>query len=483
MKRSARQKKQARNHIEHGRDEMNLVEFPYFTLSKRSSKHSNTLEFEDHYSDSKETVHRRVTIAGDPKYGLPTAREEELMLALLAVSKSFNNFRDPRVEFSQIELLETLGWGSEGKDYKRLERSFYTLNGARYRVNGWRDNRDKVFTKKGAFSLIGDFELNDSRKKKSAKPSDSASAMSYFVWGHVMFESFRSGYIKKLDLDLVRRLDLTASKRLFRYLDKYFHPPKVTELRFDLRELACKRIGVRKNADLTDIRRELEPAISELEQIGQIEIVTWPERVQKIRSGKYEITFRLQQSPAVSEAERKKDALIELLHARGVAKSGKTAAAVLVATCPGGHGQVESVIELYDENARLGKMVGPGFLVEGIRSKEGYSKPSPKSTTSKITECRPKANVEFSGADLTDRVHKLMQHWQQLSFLDRVQFETNAQLAASPMLRNRFRENTGESCCPHSLISIGRNGDRRRQLEFRDLILLHHFESATSTNS
>ena len=89
-----------------GRDEMNLVEFAYFTLSKRAPKNIYQIEFCDEQNSHGERVKRHVRIQGDPRYGLPTAREEELLLELLRIGKHFNDFRDPRVEFYQAELLD-----------------------------------------------------------------------------------------------------------------------------------------------------------------------------------------------------------------------------------------------------------------------------------------------------------------------------------------------------------------------------------------
>ena len=59
-----------------GRDEMNLVEFPFATLSERSGE-SKVLEFQvDEYDRvAGKPVIRKLTVTGDAKYGLPTAKD------------------------------------------------------------------------------------------------------------------------------------------------------------------------------------------------------------------------------------------------------------------------------------------------------------------------------------------------------------------------------------------------------------------------
>lgn len=371
QKRSPRRQK---DKLGDSRDEMNLVEFSYFTLSKRAPRGVAAIEFTDELCHAGERVRRTVSIAGDPKYGLPTAREEEVVLALLALSKD-EEFLCPRVEFSQAELLSLLGWGQASSAYKRLERSFFTLNGTRYRVEGWRDNKEKIYTTKGAFSLIGDFELCDSRRRVGVGSRKQRfvrdRTTSFVYWGPVLFESFQSGYIKKLDFAAVRSLRHTAAKRLYRYLDKYFNPPAVAKLCFDLNELAYLRVGIRQSADHAVIRRELEPAIAELETLGFIEPAPWKTRCRKVKAGVYELSFEYQakrQSTKPESAEIEKF-LVECGVEPGFGRA--TYAGNLVRDFP--VQKVRRCIEHWrQENSRLSatgdKLLTPGYLIASIQS-------------------------------------------------------------------------------------------------------------------
>ena len=64
-----------------GRDEMNLVEFPFATLSERTGG-VNILEFQRETYDRVigKPVTRKLTVTGDAKYGLPTAKDEDCLL-------------------------------------------------------------------------------------------------------------------------------------------------------------------------------------------------------------------------------------------------------------------------------------------------------------------------------------------------------------------------------------------------------------------
>ena len=72
-----------------GRDELNLAEFPLSLISKRSDQDTKVLVFEDKIwdSESRTMVTRKVTISGSADCGLPNAADEEVLLALIQITK------------------------------------------------------------------------------------------------------------------------------------------------------------------------------------------------------------------------------------------------------------------------------------------------------------------------------------------------------------------------------------------------------------
>src|SRR3954466_8199685 len=99
-----------------GRDELNLAEFPIALLADRVPKGQKTLYFED--------KHGRLTVTGSDAYGLPTAIDTDVIVALIYLPKQRNDFRDVKVNFSRYELINLLNWHDEGGSYKRLDQSF-----------------------------------------------------------------------------------------------------------------------------------------------------------------------------------------------------------------------------------------------------------------------------------------------------------------------------------------------------------------------
>ena len=275
-----------------GRDEMNLVEFPFATLSERSGE-SKVLEFQvDEYDRvAGKPVIRKLTVTGDAKYGLPTAKDEEVYLALLQVTKLHSDFSDPKVYFTRSELIKLMGWKNRDWSYHRIATALYRLTGVRlFYENAWRDNTKKRFRSQGGFGLLDSFEIRDGRIR--SPDGDETLRLSEFRWNSVIFESFQSGYLKKLDYSKVRELGAIA-RRMYRYLDKHFHPPHRTTLTPNLKVFAFEHVGVSRKNDAAQIRRTLTKPIEEL--VKHQFILPCRERFRKVpgQRGEWEVEFSL----------------------------------------------------------------------------------------------------------------------------------------------------------------------------------------------
>jgi hypothetical protein len=260
-----------------GRDEMNLAEFPITLLTDRVPKDQKEAVYQDEIYDERTglTLSRKLTISAG-NHGLTTAIDDEVILALIQITKNRNNFIDKKVTFSRHELIQLLDWPRTGASYERILLSLkrWTSVFLQYE-NAWRDNKTKTWISAG-FHIIDNYEITDSRltdEQLDLLPS-------YIIWNKVIFESFQAGYLKPLDYDLCMGLSNSTAKRMYRFLDKRFHhKPDWT---FDLKELAHEHIGLGRNYEgPAHLKRNLQPAIEELEEIGFLEPLPLTERFQK----------------------------------------------------------------------------------------------------------------------------------------------------------------------------------------------------------
>lgn len=240
------------------RDEMNLCEFPISILATRANPNLKTLTFQDQVLVQGKSVKRSWIITGADKFGLPTSSDEEILLGLLklTVESGLNN---RRVYFTRYELLKTLKWSIEGRNYTRLQKGLDRLAGVRIKAtNAFYDNIDKIHCTK-LFGILDSYEI----VSKSGKEQQT----SFFEWSEVLFTSFQSGFIKKMDLDYYLSLSSAISRRLFRYLDKHFwyrNKVAVNTLNF-----AHEKIGISRNFKYASaLKQQLTPALEELKATG-----------------------------------------------------------------------------------------------------------------------------------------------------------------------------------------------------------------------
>ena len=117
------------------KDEMNLAEFPLCSLSHRLKPEVKTLRFEDRTWDKgrNEWITRQLTVTGSNAHGLPTEKDDEVLLGLIQLTR-LRGFADRKVFFTRHELIRVLGWRDDSKSYARVEAS----------LNRWTDRKSVV---------------------------------------------------------------------------------------------------------------------------------------------------------------------------------------------------------------------------------------------------------------------------------------------------------------------------------------------------
>ena len=354
-----------------GKDEMNLAEFPMTSLSDRPAIGETSLRFEDQIYDDrkKKLITRKRIIEGSKEYGLPTATDDSVILALIQLTKLKNGFAAREVEFTRHELINLLSWPNKGQSYDRIAQSLHRLAGVTYHFeNSWWDNRRKTWTTK-IFGIIDTVELNDSRE------TDGQGGLfpSHIVWNQIILDSFQAGYLRSLDFQLCMSLKHAISMRIYRFMGKRFHLKP--EWSFDLKDFAYEHIGLSRTYEGgTQIARKLQPALTELESVGFLEPLTETKRFLK-KGREWSIRF-VQKTAALpapaNGSEPEPPALAAELTNRGVTKA---TAAELVQNHPAEYLQLK--MDVFDwlmekQDKRVGKNPA-GYLVKSIN--DDYAAP------------------------------------------------------------------------------------------------------------
>jgi hypothetical protein len=224
-----------------GHDEMNFAEFPLVLLAKRAPAGQQSTEYQNDYTDAKgKVITRKVTISGAGKYGLPTAQDEDVLIALMYLTlldkeklhhKDKAGASDPAdqrtIHFTRPQLFQILGWADTGDNYDRLKKSLRRWKGVTIIYENWASltaTGERHGTDETGFSLLDNYDLADSRRRPKGASAPTLPlpelrqqrAPCSIPWNETPYASFQSGYLKSLDLDRFFRLPTAAAKRAFR---------------------------------------------------------------------------------------------------------------------------------------------------------------------------------------------------------------------------------------------------------------------------
>lgn len=245
-----------------GRDEMNLVELAFGPITAGGS---NTLDISRTVFDPllKRQVTRQTIITGSDAFGLPRPIDDQVLVGMKALTYE-SGFADRKVRFSRYQLCRTIGWPTDGRAYRRIEDSLNRIAGTTLQFkDAWYDKGDSEFKSK-TFHLIDDLELCSrdrlERTRKAAMRVDQP--LCHIVWNEAVWKSFDDGFIRKLDMNLFRRIASGRRRevpiRLYRILDKRFY--KSSTVRLDLKRLAVGTLGLSARYAPSQMRRIIDRA-------------------------------------------------------------------------------------------------------------------------------------------------------------------------------------------------------------------------------
>lgn len=272
-----------------GRDEMNLIEFPFGPITVGTAK---SFEVEHPVIDQKlkRLVNRKLLITGSDAFGLPKPIDDQVLMGMKALTCEAG-FQSKTVQFSRYHLCRTLGWAPDGRSYRRLEAAMDRIAGTTLKFkDAWWDKGESEWTSK-TFHLIEEVALcsRDQMDRKRLEEGRATLPLCSFVWSDVIWKSFQDGYIRKLDMNMWRRIASGRRRevplRLYRILGKrFFHGPTTT---MNVRRLCVGTLGICSRNCPSQLKRILQRAANWLIECGYLREA----RFQQARNGELEVVF------------------------------------------------------------------------------------------------------------------------------------------------------------------------------------------------
>lgn len=283
-----------------GQDELNLIDFPIGVLQYQqpggpAGKRPEELVcvIESYDADLERVVPRKLTRRTASKHGFPTPLEDEVLVGLLSLTRAKNGFHAPRVEFTNRELFELMGWPGNGTSNDRLRIALDRLTGLSLKYeNSW-TTEDGAFQKEFTTGLIESYRFV--RQTRGARP-DTAERC-WVQWASEVFADIRRGNVKELNAAEFFSLQLPLARRMYRFLDKSLAKSPAFEM--DLAIFAA-HLGLAETKHIGKIKERLAPALEELESLRGFLVATpASERYRKRGPGAW--TIRVQR-PSTNRA-------------------------------------------------------------------------------------------------------------------------------------------------------------------------------------
>lgn len=276
--------------LANGRDELNLAEYPLvLPFAPKNSLKVHSFESPPIWdAEAQMEVIKRITISPSPQYGYPGPFEQRVMVALISLGKQVNNFKSPKVIFTRYQLAKLLDLPDSGQTYKKLWRALEKLTEVTYLVeHAWWDHDEKTRKVKTKFNILDKVQWVEGESKGRQKQLELP--LSYFVFGSTLYDSLKSNYIKRTDLNEFNQLRSFVAQQTYRLLTKRFW--RTGRCEFDLRRFAHFHLALSPNYKTSLLKKKLESGIQELVDIGLIEDATADERYRKVGRGEYKIVF------------------------------------------------------------------------------------------------------------------------------------------------------------------------------------------------
>jgi hypothetical protein len=485
------QQKQQNQPLDSAVDELNLAEFPLAAISDRFLDGTKTVVLEDTVFDRDQNKYlpRRLTLSGSDRYGLPTSKDDDVLLACIQLSR-LNDFATREVSFSRYEILRLLGWADESRNYERVATSLRRWKGLSiYSDRAFYDHEQKSWVNRD-FGVFDNLVIY----RREVVQGKAAPGCSRFVWNEVLFRSFQSGYLKQLDWNLYCRLTSPVAKRLYRFLDKRFYHSSRVEI--DLLELGLRKIRLAANNNNAQMKRSLLKGIEELEHVWELKPRLPEERFRKDGRGKWIVIFerRAKRSrtiiapsvtsvitteslPALIQPAINPQNLERELVKRGI---GPASAEELSLSQPSN--RIREMLELYDWYNSRGQPRGPGFLVQSIKNPSTIALPPGFESSiqrqerqqSREAQKQAEANVRTKRERLAlrkqnSRQRAFMAFWDAMSPSEQDTFETEALEHAEVMTKRLYLQHSGKPGKAHEI--------------YRRMLLESHFRKTRGQSS
>lgn len=269
-----------------GRDELNLADWKVGVAKYQQPRHDDRKKLDRFTTmiSRKDGTHQRVTREAPASVGLPTAVDDDVILACQYLT-FINKYESDVVHFQPSELITILGWPHNDDSRQRLKKSFERLTKVSITyTDTWYDRKNLSVAPEFYTGIFAEAKLVFRR----GRPEKGTVPESYFQWVDSLFQNMKQGNLATIDLDFHFNLKKPGARHLHRHLNKRRHGNRrYAPYERDLKELACGHLGMQ---DCKDLKRNFHQGCVQ-ELINQDYLVADSVAYIKVRPGIWRVRF------------------------------------------------------------------------------------------------------------------------------------------------------------------------------------------------
>jgi len=256
------------------KSEVNLNKFPYFALSRQSSKTPTKIEYRDSITRGDERIDFFWRVSANVEYGFPGTFDKKVFKAIEQIINR-NGWSDTKqiqnpISFSLYQICKIIKIKNDGKTKKNIKESLKRMVVTAIESQGAFYQKEK---KQGLYEDI--FHLYNRVVFRDEKlPDGEIAETNYLYLGDVYLESLNSFYVKKINYKYYQALKSDIARRLYEILDIKFYGLKRHCVSVDYEKL-CALLPIKQQKKYSDATRYLKPAHDELVKTNFLKAVEW----------------------------------------------------------------------------------------------------------------------------------------------------------------------------------------------------------------
>ena len=259
--------------------EVNLLVFPFFSLSTKGLKNKTKIIYREIIKKGKQEINLLWKVSSNSEYGYPGPFDRKVQQAiseiLSEILKKEGEIKNPIPLGSLYNICKRMGISeSAGENYRMIKKALERIRATTIKSIG------TFYSKEGKQWVDDNFSLYDRIVFKGKElPENKIADDNYLFLGSWYLQNLNSFYIKPIDYNYLQSLKSKIASRLYEILGVKFYGLRNKRENFICYRYSklCQLLPVTPHEYISLAKQQLDPGNNELRDTGFISKFDWSE--------------------------------------------------------------------------------------------------------------------------------------------------------------------------------------------------------------